>query len=127
MEFRYALRAHGGYDPAAASRFSIGLSQPLLASAASSEPPAPSRLRIEPSDVLALALKPSDDGDALIVRLFGASGQDRTAQLIWSSPIPRRVYLSDLSENPSRPIEGKVSVRGWDLVTLRADHGGQVG
>src|SRR6185312_8848713 len=35
VAFRYALRPHSGYDAAAANRFSIGLSQPLLARAAS--------------------------------------------------------------------------------------------
>jgi hypothetical protein len=120
VEFRYALRAHGGYDPAAASRFSIGLTQPLLASTASSEPPAPSRLRIEPADVLAVAFKPSDDGDALILRLFGASGEDRRAQLHWATPVLPHIWLSDLSERPIKPIAGEIPVAGWDLVTLRA-------
>lgn len=121
VEFRYALRAHGGYDPAAASRFSIGLSQPLLASPAISESPAPSLLRIEPADVLALALKPSDDGRGLIVRLFGASGEDRNAQLHWSEPAHRRIWLSDLSEVPIKAIGQEIPVAGWDLVTLRAE------
>jgi len=121
VEFRYALRAHGGYDPAAASRFSIGLSQPLVASAASSEPPAPSLVRIEPQDVLAIALKPSDDGKALIVRLFGASGQDRQARFHWVTPALRKLWLSDLSQDAIRPIEGAIPVAGWDVVTVRVE------
>jgi alpha-mannosidase len=120
VEFRYALRAHGGYDPAESSRFSIGLSQPLVASKASADTPAQPLLRVEPEDVLAVALKPSDDGKATIVRLFGASGKDRQAQLHWAGP-RRRVALSDLSENPLQPIEGAIPVAGWDLVTLRAE------
>jgi len=121
VEFRYALRAHGAYDPAAASRFAIGLSQPLVASTASSSAPRASLLRIEPADVLALALKPSDDGNALMVRLFGASGQDRNALLHWSSASPKRLWLSDLSEAPLKLIEREIPVAGWDLVTLRAE------
>ena len=121
VEFRYALRAHGGYDPAAASRLAIGLSQPLVASAASSNPPPPSLLEIEPPDVLALTLKTSDDGKAWIVRLFGASGEERKARLHWSAPTPSRLWLSDLSENQIRPLNGDVTVAGWDLVTVRAD------
>lgn len=120
VEFRYALRTHDGYDPAAASRFSTGLSQPLLASKASADTPAPSLLRIEPEDVLAIALKPSDDGNATIVRLFGASGKDRQAQLHWAEP-HRRIALSDLSENPLQPIEGAIPVAGWGVVTVRAE------
>jgi alpha-mannosidase len=121
VEFRYALRAHGGYDPAAASRLSIGLSQPLLASVASSRPQSPPLVHIEPSDVLALALKPSEDGQAWIVRLFGASGEERRAKLLWSTSVQPRLWLSDLSEKPIRPLGQEITVAGWDLVTVRAN------
>ena len=121
VEFRYALRAHGGYDPAAASRFAIGLSQPLSAVTAGAGPVRPSLVRIEPADVLAVALKPSDDGDALILRLFGASGEDRNARLHWSSGVPPRISLSDLGEGAIRPLEQEFPVAAWDVVTVRAD------
>jgi hypothetical protein len=121
VEFRYALRAHHGYDPAAASRFSIGLSQPLLASPASSQPAAYSLLRIEPADVLAIALKPSEDGKAAIIRLFGASGEDRKAQLHWSPPAHKHIWRSDLSERAIEPLAGRIPVAGWDVVTLRME------
>lgn len=121
VEFRYALRAHGGYDPAAASRFAIGLSQPMIASAATSETPSVPLLRIEPADVLALSLKPSEDSKAWIIRLFGASGENRTAKLLWSEPAPKRIWLSNLSEASIQQIGDEVNVAGWGLVTLRAD------
>ena len=124
VEFRYALRANKRYDPAAASQFAIGLSQPLMASVASSNEPLPSLLQIEPSDVLALTLKPSDAGDAWIIRLFGASGEDRKARLHWSAPTPPRLWLSDLSERPIRALVAEITVAGWDLVSLRADRMG---
>jgi alpha-mannosidase len=121
VEFRYALRAHRGYDPAAASRFSIGLSQPLFATASSSSSlPAPV-LRVEPEDVLALTLKPSDDGNALILRLFGASGEDQRARLHWNAPSRRRIWRTDLSEQPIEPLAEEILVAGWELVTLRAE------
>jgi alpha-mannosidase len=96
----YALRAHGGFDPADANRFAIGLSQPLLGCVASVTSLSPPLLQIEPPDVLAvaLALKPSDDGATWIVRLFGASGEERQASLHWSKPVQPRLWLSDLSE-----------------------------
>src|ERR1700730_10097843 len=64
MEFRYALRPHTGYDAAAASRLAIGMTQPLAVSKSSAIALVPPPLRIEPADVLALTLKPSDDGEA---------------------------------------------------------------
>ena len=121
VEFRYALRAHGGYNPAAASRLAIGLSQPLVPCFARTGPPAPPLLRIEPADVLALSVKPSDDGKAWIVRLFGASGEDRTATLHWSTPAPSQLWLSDLSEKPIKPLDESIHIAGWEFATLRAD------
>jgi alpha-mannosidase len=78
-------------------------------------------LRVEPSDVLVTTLKPSDDGKAWIIRLFGGSGQERPARLVWSSPQPRSVSISDLSEKPGTPVGDTVTVPGWDLVTVRAE------
>lgn len=124
VEFRYALRPHGPYDAAAASRLAIGLSQPLLAARATTDPPLDSRLTIEPSDVVALTFKPSEDQKAWIVRLFGASGQDRKARLRWAkngagnSP---RVWLGDLQEQPLKPVGDEVDVAALDLVTLRIE------
>ncbi|HVJ08540.1 MAG TPA: glycoside hydrolase family 38 C-terminal domain-containing protein [Acidisarcina sp.] len=122
VEFRYALRPHNGYNPSASSCLAIGLTQPLLASPASEKPPAPSLLRIEPADVLAVTFKPSDDGKAWIVKLFGASGEDRKAKLTWSTNTAPGMWISDSSELPLHPVEhDNVTVAAWDLVTLRAD------
>jgi alpha-mannosidase len=122
VTFRYAARAHGGYDPAAASRFATGLSQPLVVSRASAGKVRAPMLRIEPLDVLALALRPSDDGRAWMLQLFGASGQDRKARLSWPGAVASRVWVSDLSEKPITPIGDNIDVAGWDLVTLRVEN-----
>jgi len=126
VEFRYALHPHAGYDPAAASRLAIGLSQPLLAMAVS-DSPTDSLFRIEPADVLATAFKPSEDGRAWILRLFGASGADKKARLHWakssavkSSP---RMWRSDLSEQPLTPLDQEIPVAALDLVTVRIERG----
>jgi alpha-mannosidase len=126
VEFRYALRPHSGYDPAGASRLAIGLSHPLLASTAAdslTDPP----FRIEPADVLAVTFKPSEDGKAWILRLFGASGADRKARLHWAKSsavkLPPRMWLSDLSEQPLTSLEQEISVAALDLVTIRIERG----
>ena len=121
VTFRYALRANKGYDPAAASRFAVGLSQRLVASRASAGKVQAPLLRIEPQDVLALTLKPSDDGGASILRLFGASGQDRKARLTWLKAVKPQVWVSDLSEKPITQVREQIDVAGWDLVTLRVE------
>lgn len=123
VTFRYALRPHANaLDSADASRFAIGLSQPLLAVRASSQPlPAPP-LSVEPADVLVQAFKPSDDGKAWIVRLFGASGEAQKARLRWREPAGE-TWLSNLGEDRLQKLDGPVDVAGWDLVIVRVERG----
>jgi alpha-mannosidase len=122
VTFRYALRAHESEDIAAASRFATRLSQPLLVSlSAHHEFVSTSMLKIEPASALLTGLKPSDDGKAWIVRLFAASDQDVSAHLTWSSKNIGQTFLSNLAEEPLRPVSGDVSIAGWDLVTLRVE------
>ena len=78
--FRYAVRPHGTYDAAGSGPLRRGKHHALDRGAGRGRKPAASRLKIEPADVLATALKPSDDGKALIVRLYGASGKDAVAK-----------------------------------------------
>jgi len=116
--FRFILRPHRRSTPADASRLATALSQPLVVTAARG-PEEPPRLRVNSKDVLVTALKPSDDGKAWIVRLFGASGKDAKAKLAWARPEPKQMWLSDTSEKPLRPISGSVPVPAWGIVTVR--------
>jgi alpha-mannosidase len=122
--FRYALRPHAGpCDPVDAARFGIERSRPLVVAPAHNDAPAvvPSRLRVEPNDVVVSAFKPSRDGKAMIVRLFGASGSPTRVNLEWSDPQPSRVWLSDLAERELSEMAGPVQVPAFSLVTLRAE------
>jgi alpha-mannosidase len=122
VEFRYALRPHRGDGAGASNRFAIGLSQPLLATPVSSQnAQSGSLLRIQPDDVLALTLKPSDDGKAWIVRLFGASGTPQKATLTWPELAIGKTWLSNLAEEQLDPAPNEVPVGAWELVTLRID------
>ncbi|HWI67934.1 MAG TPA: glycosyl hydrolase-related protein [Nitrospiraceae bacterium] len=125
VEFHYALRPHTRYDPALASRLAVSLSLPLLVSRAATASTIDSIFVIEPDDVLPIAFKPSEDGRAWIVRLFGASGENRKARLRWtkrttptSAP---RMWLSDLTEQPLTPIASEIEVAGLDVVTVRIE------
>lgn len=122
VTFRYALRPHSRYDAAAATRLAIGLSEPLQARAVSpSAKPIDSCLSIEPSDVLALTFKPSEDRAAWIVRLFGASGERRTAKLNWLRSGEAKLWLSNLAEEKLEPIGSEFEIAGWDLLTIRIE------
>lgn len=122
VTFRYALRPHSHYDAAAASRLALGLSAPLKPQPISpSVKLVESCLTIEPADVLALTFKPSEDRSAWILRLFGASGETRTAKLKWLRPGETKFWRSNLAEEKLDPIGNEFELAGWDLVTIRVD------
>ena len=119
--FRFVLRPHRGTTAAEASRFATGFSQPLVAvPGRGAAPRTTPLLQVEPADVLVNGLKPSDDGQATIVRLFNASDQPATVKLQWPAPAPQQVWLSDTSERPLRELAGELPLPAWGLVALRA-------
>jgi alpha-mannosidase len=113
--------AHGRHDAAAASRFATGFSEPLVVKRTATHTnlliPL---LKIEPADVLAITLKPSEDRSAWIVRLFGASGESRTAKLGWGAATSVKSWISNLAKK-LRLADDPIQVDGWDLVTLRVE------
>lgn len=121
VEFRYALRPHAGYEPAAASRFAIGMSQPLVASAHGQRSRTALKLRIDQENVLVQECKRSADGNAWIVQLFGASGENSKASLAWTDHTPIKIWRSDLREQPLDQLGTQVDVPAWGLVTLRIE------
>jgi hypothetical protein len=120
--FRYLLRPHLAFDPAEASRLAIGRSQPLLAvGARGSAPPAAPLLPLAPGEKLITSLKPSDDGRAWIVRLFGAGEGLVKTRLFRNPPGPRRIWLSDTSERPLQRCPDPIEIPSRGLVTLRVE------
>lgn len=118
--FRYFMRPHCGYSPALAYRFGIECSQPLLVAKACGSVKSFPRVFIDSEDVIATALKPSDDGKAVILRLFGNSGKTTTARIYWDMPFPKSLWLSDTSEKPLKQIGNSIQIPGWGVVTIRA-------
>ena len=120
--FRFLLRPHRCSNPAEASRLAIGYSQPLLATPARGDPPSPlPLLRVPSNDVLITALKPSDDGRAVMVRLFGAAGQTVRTPVTWNRPVPKLLWRSDTSEKARQRMRGPIEIPAYGLVTLRAE------
>jgi alpha-mannosidase len=120
--FRFILRPFRKHDPAEASRFATGFSQPLLPVPASGKQSTGDPLfKTTPASVLVTGLKPSDDGTAWIIRLFGAAKHDESVELRWGRRAPRLVFLSDTSETRGRQVTGTLKVPSQGLVTLRAE------
>src|SRR5260370_16726900 len=117
IEFRYTLRPHAGYDPAAGSRFAMGMSQPLVSSARGQRSPMSLKLQIDQQDVLLQECKRSADGSAGIVRLFGAAGENRKTNLTWTDDTPIKIWRSDLREQPLERLGTQVEVPASHFVT----------
>ncbi|MFH1918645.1 MAG: glycosyl hydrolase-related protein [Planctomycetota bacterium] len=122
VAFRYSIMPHQQYDPAAAARFGIERSQPLVVVPVDASAPAPRSLfRVEPASVLVSSLKPSEDGKALMVRLFNASDAAAKATLSWSDPVPGSVSLSSPFEEEGTELSSPIDLPGYGIATLRAE------
>lgn len=118
--FHYSMQPHAKFRSDDATRFGTSLTQPLIAVAAQgAEPYSVPRLRIDSSGVTVSAFKPSEDGNAVIVRLFGASGKAEHVTLNWSTPAP--VSFSDNSERAGSTAGNAIEVPAFGIVTLRAE------
>lgn len=120
--FRFIVRPHeGGYSAAESARFGLETTRPLIASVVDKAQSVPqSLLQVSNPNVLVESLKLSADGKSYIVRLWGFSNQAVRAQLKWNQPV-KKLWLSDLTEEPLRALEGAVEVPAGGVVTLRAD------
>ncbi|MBI5709704.1 MAG: T9SS type A sorting domain-containing protein [Candidatus Eisenbacteria bacterium] len=86
---RFALRAHGAYDPAAAMRFALEHQDPLVAARVTGGANAPltnatwSLLTISSPDILLWALKPAEEGigQGVIARVWNLAEAPRTLGL----------------------------------------------
>ncbi len=120
--FRYALQPHRRFDQAAAARFGIERSQPMVVVPVKRDTPqAGPRLRVEPAGVILTSLRPSDDGKALIVRLFNAGDTPQKATLEWAEPAPIRVSHSSPRQEVGPTVAGTVDLPAMGIVTLRAE------
>ena len=127
--FRYFIFPHdGGFDGARAARLGLECGQPLVVLPARGDLPKAPPLFVKTSGgigsadaAVVTAFKPSDDGHAWIVRLFGASGKPVQADLQWAKPGPKSLWFSDNSERLLRPAGLPIEVPPYTLVTLRAE------
>ena len=120
--FRYSIRPHKKFDPAAAARFGIEQSQPLVAVSVDPKTAVTKSLfSVDPKEVLVTSLRPSLDKKALILRLFNAGDEPVAAKIIWSDPAPEQVTLTKVSEAPGQPVSGAIKLPPLGIATLRAE------
>lgn len=119
--FRYFIYPHlDGFSAEDATQRGLECSQPIIVLPARGElPKAP--VRSSNRSVMVSALKPSDDGKGLIVRLFGLTDKTQETSLTWSDPKPEKVFLSDNSERPRQACDTSIEVPGNTIITVRAE------
>jgi alpha-mannosidase len=118
--FRYALQPHGPYDQAAAQRFGIERSQPLIVVPAGKATPH-SMLAVEPAAVTVTSVTPSKDGKARMIRLYNGTSQPVEATLDWGEGKPARVLRSDLWERPGKEVPKAIPMGAYEILTLRME------
>ncbi len=120
--FRYALLPHGKFDQAAAARFGIERSQPLVVAPVERDVPQQKSLfTVQPPSVLVTSLKPSLDGKALMVRLFNAGGSAERVALEWPKSTAPRVMRSSPKEEPGSELSGPLELPSLGIMTLRVE------
>jgi alpha-mannosidase len=123
--FRYSIMPHLRFEAGAATRFGIERSQPLIVVPAYDNGTSIRRslLGVAPAGVIVSTLRPSEDGEALIVRLFNTGGRPETAKLTWASPAPKAIWLSNLFEEQVARLSGPIEMTPYEFVTLRVPFG----
>jgi alpha-mannosidase len=78
-------------------------------------------LDVDSAGVLVETVKISEDGRAVIVRLFGVSERPAKVRLNWKRSRPEAVYLTDLTEQPLARAAGRIEVPGYGVTMVRAE------
>jgi alpha-mannosidase len=96
-------------------------SQGLVAVPVRRDAPLPaSRLSVEGQGVIVSSLKPSEDGRALMVRLFNSGTASAQVSVQWRDPVPSRVTISSPREESDADVAGPLELPPLGIVTLRA-------
>jgi alpha-mannosidase len=80
-------------------------------------------LKLEPDNIVMTALKPSEDGTAIILRFYEASGEETEANITLFQK-PAKAVIANLIEDELEelPFEGnsiKLNVKPFEIVTIK--------
>lgn len=119
--FRYVLRPHrGGYSASAAAQFGLSTTRPLIVVPVDPRrPAATSLLSLSSPDVVVESLRLAEGGRAVLLRLYGVSGEPKAVRLQWQALQPLEVWISDLYGTPLRRADEAIDVPGYGVVTVR--------
>lgn len=127
IAFHYAVFPHGTFNAAESRRFGVEASQPLLVCPWPAQAPAAKPLvEISPSSVVATSVKPSRDGQAIMVRLYGASGRPEKVEVRVPGREAAAAFRSSVLEEKGERLSGAFDIPAFGIVTLRIETTSQV-
>jgi hypothetical protein len=122
VALHYAIHPHEAFNATEAHRRGEEQNAPLIVlPAASGSPPAQSLFTVDPPAVVVSSLKPSDDGKALMVRLYNAGGRPEAVSIGWNAFRPSRVAESSVAEERGITVGTSLSIPAFGIVTLRCE------
>ena len=96
--FHYSLFPHDVFDAALAVQEGMERNQPMIVSAAGDHEPVRPLFTIANKNVILSAMKPSEDGKGIILRLYNASDQSQSPEIKWNQLQPQQIFMSDANE-----------------------------
>src|SRR5271157_1138988 len=81
VSFAYSILPHGAFSPSDAAKFGMERRQPLIATVAATSTPPASLLRLSSTDAIISSLKPTTDGNSLLVYLYNPTGKGQKVSL----------------------------------------------
>jgi hypothetical protein len=122
VTLRYALYPHGPFNGMEAYRRGEEQNAPLvLLPVRAGEGVARGLLSVDPPAIVVTSLKPSQDGRALMMRLYNAGGRPERASIAWGTFRPARLYESSLSEERRGETGTTLTIPAYGIVTLRCE------
>ena len=122
VTFRYSMAPHPDFNPADAERFAIERTQPLIILHADKTVPSSSFLQLDSTNVLMTSMKPSKDGQAVLLRLFNPGKKEESVRIIWGWQKPTSLYKSSPYEEKGQEIRETLRIPALGIITLRAEN-----
>lgn len=118
IRLNYQILPHKSYDPVVANRFAMEQNRPLLVVETDKNPISKPLLSIDNPNIFVSALKLSDDGKGIILRLRSLSASSEKVNLGWPTGIPTSIRYSDFREEPGEVAGSNLTMLPYEVVTL---------
>jgi hypothetical protein len=118
VSFSYSIYPHNEFDPVFAEKCGIEQNQPLIAVPASESKPVLKQLfTLTNNNVIVTLLKPVDDGNGILVRLYNPGNEVETVSFNFSLD-KRKVYLSDPYGENRRKVKNEFVIPPLGIRTV---------